>query len=88
MEHNTQDRPGVSMRARSALAPLDKRGAPTVPNKEPAKTPKLPRMTLTQPVMTDSDDSRPSPGMLHPRRDVEQGLGEAPRPCQNPRYHT
>ncbi|GAA0183677.1 hypothetical protein LIER_31048 [Lithospermum erythrorhizon] len=75
-EHNTLDRPGISIRARSAIAPLDKRGAPIAPNKEPYNRPKLPRMEATQQARAHSDAPRPSPGMIHPGEGVAKGQGE------------
>ncbi|GAA0154928.1 hypothetical protein LIER_12771 [Lithospermum erythrorhizon] len=89
-EHNPQDRSGVSTRTCSALAPLDKRRAPVAPNKDPIKTPILPRMMPTRPTRAHSDDPRPSPGMLHPR-DVARRQGEVPAPIyprQNPPHHS
>ncbi|GAA0147833.1 hypothetical protein LIER_07439 [Lithospermum erythrorhizon] len=89
MKHNTEDRPGVSTRAWSALAPPDKQGAFTIPNKKPAKTPKLPRMASAQPARIHSDGPRPSPGMFNQEKDVRRGKGEEPGPVaprRNPRH--
>ncbi|GAA0139271.1 hypothetical protein LIER_00853 [Lithospermum erythrorhizon] len=90
-EHNPQDRPGVRTRARSSLAPIANRGAPIAPNREPSKTPRLPRMAPAQQARAHSDDPRPSPGMLHPReRYVTRGQGEVRAPMgprQNLPHH-
>ncbi|GAA0143495.1 hypothetical protein LIER_42766 [Lithospermum erythrorhizon] len=65
-ELNPQDRPRVSTRTCSALAPLDKRGAPIAAHKEQSKTSKFPRMEPTQQAKVHSDAPRPSPGMIPP----------------------
>ncbi|GAA0147825.1 hypothetical protein LIER_07431 [Lithospermum erythrorhizon] len=86
MKHNTQDRTRVSTRAPSDLAPSDKLGASTIPNKEPAKTPKLLCMTPAPPARAHSDGPRLSPGMLNQEKDqispdhrrrVDRGKGKA-----------
>ncbi|GAA0180545.1 hypothetical protein LIER_30126 [Lithospermum erythrorhizon] len=73
MEHIIQNRPGVSTRPQSSLA-----RAPAIPNKEPMKTQRPPRMTPIQPGKAQSDGPRPSLGILNPGTDVRQEKGEAP----------
>ncbi|GAA0175948.1 hypothetical protein LIER_29030 [Lithospermum erythrorhizon] len=69
-EHILRDRPGISTRARSALAPTDKRGAPKVTNKEPTGTSRPPRMEITKGARTHSDVPRPNQEMIPTKEDV------------------
>ncbi|GAA0187089.1 hypothetical protein LIER_34377 [Lithospermum erythrorhizon] len=61
---NLQDRPGVSTRARSTLAPLDTRGELIAPSKGPSKTTRLPRMEPALMVRAHSNTPRPSLGKV------------------------
>ncbi|GAA0162237.1 hypothetical protein LIER_18370 [Lithospermum erythrorhizon] len=62
-------KPQPSTRAQSALIPPDKRGPQSIPNKEPVKAQRHPRMTSTQPARAQSDGPRPLPGVFNPRTD-------------------
>ncbi|GAA0154461.1 hypothetical protein LIER_12433 [Lithospermum erythrorhizon] len=66
MEPNIANRPGVSTRAQSALAPNNQRGAQAIPNKGPLKTPRPPCMVPSHAARAQSHGPRPSPEMFNP----------------------